>query len=216
MSAEAATGGPGGPGSAEGPGAAEGAGGVARSRGAVRARVAGALAVSWKAALCISVPALVAWLARQPFVFPSLGPTIYLVLTAPGAPASAPRRTVAGHAISAAGGYLALTVTGLTRTAPDLGHIDGRRVLAVVIALSCTTLGMLATDSSHPPGGATTLIVALGFLRTPLNLAVLLTAVVLTTFVLLALGRPRRSSVVASLKKLLPGRFIFSRRRNGK
>ncbi|MEU8326651.1 HPP family protein [Nonomuraea sp. NPDC048881] len=208
MSAEAA---------AEGTEGAEGtAGGGARERGAVRARGAGACAVAGRAAVSISVPALVAWLAHQPFVFPSLGPTIYLVLTAPGAPAAAPRRTVAGHAISAAGGYLALTVTGLTRTAPDLGHIDGRRVLAVVIALSCTTLGMLATDSSHPPGGATTLIVALGFLRTPLNLAVLLTAVVLTTLVLLALGRLRVSRVVTSQKKLLLGGFIFPKKEDRK
>ncbi|MEV4397803.1 hypothetical protein [Nonomuraea sp. NPDC049607] len=63
---------------------------------------------------------------------------------------------------------------------------------------------------------ATTLIVALGFLRTPLNLAVLLTAVVLTTLVLLALGRLRASHVVTSQKKLLLGGFIFSGRENRK
>ncbi|MFI6177869.1 hypothetical protein ACIA8R_20220 [Nonomuraea sp. NPDC051191] len=63
---------------------------------------------------------------------------------------------------------------------------------------------------------ATPLIVALGFLRTPLNLAVLLTAVVLTTLVLLALGRLRASPAVTSQKKLLLGGFIFSRRENRK
>ncbi|MEV0234468.1 HPP family protein [Nonomuraea sp. NPDC050786] len=138
------------------------------------------------------MPALIACLTREPFVFPSLGPTIYLALATPQAPAASPRRVVVGHAISAVSGYLALTVTGLTRAAPDLTHTDARRALAVIIALALTTGGMLLTDASHPPGGATTLIVALGILRTPSHLLILLVAVVTTTATLAALNRVYR------------------------
>ncbi|WP_199565207.1 HPP family protein [Spongiactinospora rosea] len=148
-----------------------------------------ALLTCLQAGVCIAVPAVVAWVSGQPFVFPSLGPTVYLALTAFSTPAASPRNTLAGHLISASAGYLALTATGLTESGPDLSHIDAHRVAAVVIALALTSAGMLLGNVSHPPGGATTLIIALGFLHTPAQLAILMAAVATTTGVLITINR---------------------------
>ncbi|PZG50978.1 hypothetical protein C1I98_09575 [Spongiactinospora gelatinilytica] len=148
-----------------------------------------ALPTCLQAGVCIAVPAVVAWVSGQPFVFPSLGPTVYLALTASATPAASPRNTLAGHLISASAGYLALVATGLTEAGPDLSHTDGHRVAAVVIALALTSAGMLLGNVSHPPGGATTLIIALGFLHTPAQLAILMAAVATTTGVLITTNR---------------------------
>ncbi|MFI6515459.1 HPP family protein [Spirillospora sp. NPDC050679] len=144
------------------------------------------------AAVCIALPAALAWWLRQPLVFPSLGPTIFLALTSAAEVPACPRNTLLGHLVSAAAGYLALAVTDLTRTPPDLAHPDGRRVLAVAVALALTCAGMAAPRLRHPPGGATTLIVALGLLRTPAQLADLMAAVALTTGLLVLANRSLR------------------------
>ncbi|MQY07998.1 HPP family protein [Actinomadura macrotermitis] len=144
------------------------------------------------AAVCIALPAALAWWLRQPLVFPSLGPTIFLALTGSADVAACPRNTLLGHLVSAAAGYSALAVTDLARTPPDLAHPDGRRVLAVAVALALTCAGMTAPRFRHPPGGATTLIVALGLLRTPAQLADLMAAVALTTVLLVLANRSLR------------------------
>ncbi|WP_165975218.1 hypothetical protein [Actinomadura rubrisoli] len=59
----------------------------------------------------------------------------------------------------------------------------------MVLALALTCAGMTVPAAGHPPGGATTLIVALGLLRTPAQLAVLMASVVVTAAVLTALRR---------------------------
>ena len=60
----------------------------------------------------IGVLALLALVSRNPFVFPSLGPTAYLLFFSPLAKASSPRSTIFGHAIGLISGYAAFVVTG--------------------------------------------------------------------------------------------------------
>ena len=55
------------------------------------------------------------------------------------------------------------------------------RVGAIVFALSLAFTLMLWWGVPHPPAGATALIVALGILRTPLDLAVMMVAVIVVT-----------------------------------
>ena len=51
----------------------------------------------------------------------------------------------------------------------ETGEVSGARVGAAVLALGLTLFGTLALQASHPPAGATTLLVALGSLSTPLD-----------------------------------------------
>jgi CBS-domain-containing membrane protein len=87
-----------------------------------------------------------------------------------------------GHVVAVAAGWLALVVTGL-RSAPPVvqAGLDARYVTAAVIALGLTVLVLQVVRMPHPPAGATTLIVALGILKTPGELAVIVLSVVLVT-----------------------------------
>lgn len=130
--------------------------------------------------IAIGTMALVALVTGEPFVFPSLGPTAFLLFYTPLLPASSPRNTVCGHAIGAAAGYLSLVAFGLTDDLPALAtSVTGARVGAAALSLGLTSGAMVWARTPHPPAGATTLIVSLGILREPEQLAVLMLAVVL-------------------------------------
>lgn len=130
--------------------------------------------------IAIGAMAAVAFTTGEPFVFPSLGPTAFLLFYAPLLPASSPRNAVLGHLIGAAAGYLSLVAFGLTEAAPALASsVTGGRVGAAALSLGLTSGAMVWARVPHPPAGATTLIVSLGVLREPQQLLVLMAAVVL-------------------------------------
>jgi CBS domain-containing membrane protein len=130
--------------------------------------------------IAIALMAVAALATGEPFVFPSLGPTAFLLFYTPLLPAASPRNTLGGHLIGAAAGYLSLVVFGLTDAAPALAtQVTGARVGAAALSLGLTSGVMVWAKVPHPPAGATTLIVSLGILRKPAQLAVLLLAVVL-------------------------------------
>jgi CBS-domain-containing membrane protein len=130
----------------------------------------------------IGVMAAAAWATGSPFVFPSLGPTAFLFFYTPLAPSAAPRNTIFGHAIGALAGYLSLVLFGLTDAAPALATgVSPARVGAAALSLGLTSGLMVWLKVPHPPAGATTLIISLGILTSPTQLAVLMLAVVLLT-----------------------------------
>ena len=130
--------------------------------------------------IAIGLMALVAAVTGQPFVFPSLGPTAFLLFYTPLVATASPRNTLCGHAIGAAAGYLALVLFGLTDAPPALAtSVTGARVGAAALSLGLTSGVMVWAKVPHPPAGATTLIVSLGILREPEQLLVLMIAVAL-------------------------------------
>ena len=132
--------------------------------------------------ISIGIMAAAAWATGSPFVFPSLGPTAFLLFYTPLAASAAPRNTIFGHLIGAVAGYLSLVIFGLTEAAPALAtEVSMARVGAAALSLGLTSGLMVWLRVPHPPAGATTLIVSLGILRTPGQLAVLMLAVVLLT-----------------------------------
>lgn len=140
--------------------------------------------------IAIAIMSAVAWATDQPFIFPSLGPTAFLLFYTPTNPAASPRNTIIGHAIGAAAGYLALVMFGLTDDAPALvTEVTGARIGAAAVSLALTSAVMVWMRAPHPPAGATTLIVSLGILRDPDQLAILMLAVVLLTLQGFAINR---------------------------
>jgi len=128
----------------------------------------------------IAIMAAVAVVTGAPFIFPSLGPTAFLLFYTPTAPPAAPRNTLGGHLIGCLAGYLALVVFGLTHRGPALAvGVDWQNVGAAALSLGLTSGAMVWCRVPHPPAGATTLIVSLGILREPWQLAVLMFAVAL-------------------------------------
>lgn len=136
---------------------------------------------------------LFAWVTGLPALFPSLGPSAYVLATRPGAPESAPRRVIGGHALGALAGLLAyralapgeLAIAAHGSFSPAVAALAASAVVAVAL----TTAAMLATDLRHAPACATTLIVALGLLATPVEVSVLVVAVVVLVGTALAAAR---------------------------
>lgn len=140
--------------------------------------------------ITIGLLALLALLTGSPFVFPSLGPTAYLFFFSPLAEASSPLNTILGHAIGLMCGYTAFVLTAAS-SPPFAVHpgIHGPRVLAAALSLSATGALMALFRVSHPPAGATTLIVSLGIITQPKELVIIEIAVVLLTAQALAINR---------------------------
>ena len=132
--------------------------------------------------LLISTTAVMAWLSGFPMLFPSLGPSAFVLALFQDSEATTPRRVIGGHAIGVAAGLLAYHLLGVTTSMTgtvDPGSFDGLLLGASgVLATMLTAGGMLATDTRHPPACATTLIVSLGLLSTPLEGAVIVVTVV--------------------------------------
>lgn len=141
-------------------------------------------------AISIAIMAFVAILFDAPFVFPSLGPTAFLFFYTPRAPTASPRNTLIGHLIGVLAGYLSLQIFGLADHGPALTTgVTVSRALAAGLSLGLTAGVMVILRAPHPPAGATTLIVSLGILREPSDLAVLMLAVVLLTLQAIIINR---------------------------
>jgi CBS domain-containing membrane protein len=140
--------------------------------------------------ITIGVLALLALVSHNPFVFPSLGPTAYLLFVSPLAKTCSPRNTILGHAIGLVCGYGAFVAIG-TGALPFGVHpgIFWPRILAAALSLSATGAFMVLLDVSHPPAGATTLIVSLGIISKPRELVIIEVAVFLLVAQALVINR---------------------------
>jgi CBS-domain-containing membrane protein len=132
--------------------------------------------------LALVISGLAAWLFRQPLLFPSLGPTALLFFEQPIAPASSPRNTLIGHFVAILAGALSLAVFGLLDHPSILAEgVTLTRMGAAALSVALTGAVLLLLRSSHPPTGATTLIVSLGLLQMPLEMVMLMVGVIILT-----------------------------------
>ena len=141
-----------------------------------------AIRASLRAALSIGVLGLAAWASGRPAVFPSLGPSAFVLATRPDAASSRPRRVIGGHVIGVLAGlaaYHALAAPIAITSSPLPLSIAWLRLAAsATVATALTAGGMLATEFRHAPACATTLVVALGIQSTPVGGGVIVVAVV--------------------------------------
>ncbi|MFC7136342.1 HPP family protein [Halobaculum litoreum] len=138
-------------------------------------RLAAGAAEAAHAAALVAVAGALAWATGRPLVFPSLGPSAYLVAVAEPRPTA--RELLGGHAVGVVAGLLAYhglaggaVITGAVAATAPAG---ARLAASAVASVALTTLGMAVTDTAHAPACATTLIVALGLLPTPTDAAVI-------------------------------------------
>jgi CBS domain-containing membrane protein len=153
-------------------------------------RLVWALYVCMNGFITIGLLGLLALLTGSPFVFPSLGPTAYLFFFSPLAQVSSPRNTILGHAIGLICGYAAFALA--VASSPPFGinpGVHGARLLAAALSLSATGALMAFLQISHPPAGATTLIVSLGIISQRKELVIIEVAVILLTVQAFAINR---------------------------
>jgi CBS domain-containing membrane protein len=162
-----------------------------------RFRLAGLVLVNTFVA--IAVPAALAMALRTPLVFPSLGPTAFLLFFAPELPTASPRNTLCGHAIGIACGCAALYLTGLQHAPLAMQEgVGGARIVAAALSMALTGALMILFDVVHSPAGATTLIISLGIISQPTHLLGMEAAIAL--IVVLALITHRLREVAYPLR----------------
>jgi hypothetical protein len=130
-----------------------------------------------------TVLGLIAWVSGQPFVFPSLGPSAFILAFERQGERTDTYRIVGSHLIGGIVGLAAYTLIAgdlsLTTTPPALSTDGLRLTLSAVVSMILTSWGMIATDWIHAPACATTLIVSLGLLSTPLQVATIMVSIVI-------------------------------------
>lgn len=141
----------------------------------------------------LAVIGLLALVSGQPLLFPSLGPTLMLVLDSPHLPSARPLNALVGHYAGAAAGLAALAVTGLL-TAPSALQegVTAPRVAAAALSLGVTAAVLRLVRCPHPPAGATTLIVSLGLMTSATQLAAIAVSVALLAVLCAAINTLRQ------------------------
>jgi CBS domain-containing membrane protein len=140
--------------------------------------------------LTIGVLASFAMISGTPLIFPSLGPTAFLLFRNPMQPAASPRNTLCGHAIGILCGVASLWLMGLTHDVPTIvERVLAERVFCAALSLAATGALMVLLDVWHPPAGATTLIIALGIITRPYHLLIVEAAVAILVLQALIINR---------------------------
>jgi CBS domain-containing membrane protein len=97
--------------------------------------------------------------------------------------ASSPRNTLVGHLVAVLAGALCLGLFGLLNNPSILVEgVTPLRIGAASLSLAITGAVLLLIRASHPPAGATVLIVGLGLLRRPSEIIMIMVGVVILTF----------------------------------
>jgi CBS-domain-containing membrane protein len=151
-------------------------------RGLPEARGTTAAYAGLASLVVLAASGAVALLLKQPWLFPSLGPTAMLFFQSPEQPAARPLNTVVGHVIGILVGWACLLLLVPPGTPPaPVGGLTPAYLLsgALSVAITVAVLALLALP--HPPAGASTLIVSLGILTQPAQIASMVGAVLLVT-----------------------------------
>jgi len=140
-------------------------------------------------AFLLLIVALAGWLAHQPLIFASLGPTAYELIETPHRKTAKPWSIFCGHGIAVIAGYVALWVTrAWWLPAVSQNGVPLHRIWAAVLASALTVFFTLLARASQPAALSTTLLISLGIMQTPPDAVIIMAAVVLMILV----GEPLR------------------------
>ena len=130
---------------------------------------------------------VIAWVTGRPFIFPSLGPSAYLMATGEVDRAEGGYHVIGGHFVAVISGMIAYHPIASGVASPeefgaDPGAFSPEVLLLAIsatIGMVLCTLGMLVAKTNHPAACATVLIVALGIMSDPIDGVVIMVSVVI-------------------------------------
>lgn len=127
-------------------------------------KLGAALYAGWVALVITGIVGGLGLAFQQPWLFPSLGPTIFVHTVTPQQEAARPWNTFVGHAIGAAAAFLSLTLFGALHapSAMTSGQVTFSRIAASALAVALTIGGQIPARAGHAPAAATTLLITLG------------------------------------------------------
>ncbi len=98
------------------------------------------------------------------WLFPSLGPSIFMMVESPHLKASSLYNVTVGHLVGIISGYTLAIITGAAYVQSPfaVGHLQLSHVLASCIAIALVILIHISLKASHPPAVATTFLITLG------------------------------------------------------
>ncbi len=138
----------------------------------------------------ILVLGLIAWLTDLPLIFPALGPSSFILFSSPLSKAAAPRNVIIGHISCLIIGFSVwhlLSYASGHNISPQIRNAWFYTSAAVALGISCLVLVRL--DCPHPPACASSLVVALGMVTNPVELAIMSGAIVWLAMQGVALNR---------------------------
>jgi|694.fasta_scaffold107746_2 CBS-domain-containing membrane protein len=125
----------------------------------------------------------------EPFIFPPLGPTLFILFAFPIAQEANPRNVIGGHLIGLIAGIAALVIFGLVDAQPDLTDLDWNRLGAILVGLVIAIALLMGLRVLHIPGVATAMVVAMGLLAAPADWAFMLLGAIVATLFAVGLNR---------------------------
>jgi CBS-domain-containing membrane protein len=151
-------------------------------RGAARPRVVLLTYVFMAGATALGIITAAAYLTRLPLLFPPLGPSAFILFRKPLAEEASPYNVFVAHSLALAAGLLSLSLAGRifgVDVAGTASSVSAPYVLAIVLAMGLSSVGMILLRCVHPPAVATALLGAMGFFETTAQILGLLAAVAL-------------------------------------
>ena len=134
--------------------------------------------------------AAIGWATGQPLIFASLGPTAYELVEQPHVRSARAYNIIVGHMVGLGAGFLAVYLLNAW-TEPNViaaGIVSPKRLWAVVIAATLTTLVTLILKAGQPAALATTLLISLGSMQTRRDAVAIVAGILIIT----AIGEPVR------------------------
>ena len=128
-------------------------------------------------------------IAREPFVVPSIGPTIFIIVAFPLSDQAHPRNILYATAVAIMAGVIGLAVFGLIDVQPDLANLSWDRAGALVIAVAIGVAGIMLLRALHVPAVATAMIIAAGLLKSPVDWLSVFAGVLFVTIIGVAENR---------------------------
>lgn len=115
-------------------------------------------------AILILVAGALTLATSQPWLFAALGPSVVVIVTAPGQPSSRFHSVVVGHLSALLCAWLVVTLVGATGGANGMadGGVNVARIWGSAMAVAMTALLQPTLRAIHPPSAATALLITLG------------------------------------------------------
>jgi hypothetical protein len=125
------------------------------------------LHILWRSVLggtLLMVPGVLGYIVDNLWLFPSLGPSLFLLVISPHEKSSRIYNVFVGHLIAIVCGYIAVIATGAGGIPSELagGHILVPHILASGIAMGLMIFLQLSLKAAHVPGASTALLITLG------------------------------------------------------
>lgn len=114
---------------------------------------------------------LFAFGANHPWLFPSLGPTIFIVAYMPSTRMAHLFNVVVGHGVGVIAGLVGVLATAAAwePSVAQVASLTPQRTWACVIAVTLTVFAQILTRAFHPPAVSTALLIAVGAFQVTFN-----------------------------------------------